>query len=149
MSESSPPVLIVGHRPGPPGAAALRYACWLASGLDASVHVVHVSEMEDYPADSDGLDWEAEAERDHVAERAAVASQLEDYPGRWSYQLAHGVPAEDLRRIAEERDAAMVIVGTGDLGAGGFVRHALGRSTVRALLRHAGRPVLVIPGAAQ
>lgn len=149
MSESSPPVLVVGHRPGPPGRAALSYACWLASGLGAALHVVHVSALEDYPADADGMDWEAEAERDHAAERAAVAAQLADHPGPWSYQLVHGIPAEDLCRVADERDAAMVIIGTGDLGAGGFVRHALGRSTVRALLRHAGRPVLVIPEAAQ
>lgn len=149
MPESSRPVLVVGHRPGPPGRAALRHASWLAAGLGATVHVVHVSALEDYPADSDGLDWEAEVERDHAAERASVATELEDYPGPWSYELVHGVPAEDLCRIAEEQDAAMVIVGVGDVGAGGFVRHALGRSTVRGLLRHAGRPVVVVPAAAR
>lgn len=93
------------------------------------------------PAEVTAID---EAERDHAGKVAEAGARLARELGA----TADAVPvadeanvAETVARIAEQRDACAVVVGS--RGLGGFKRHLLG-STTQRLLRDGHRPVLVV-----
>jgi nucleotide-binding universal stress UspA family protein len=50
--------LVVGHSNDPAGDYALIVAADLAQRLHARLHIVHVVETGDYPADCDTADWD-------------------------------------------------------------------------------------------
>lgn len=85
-----------------------------------------------------------EAQRDRAAGVAEAGAQV----ARGLGATAEAVPvadeanvAETLVRIAAERDACVIVVGS--RGLGGIKRHLLG-STTQRLLRDGHRPVLVV-----
>jgi nucleotide-binding universal stress UspA family protein len=93
------------------------------------------------PAEVTAID---EAERDHAGEVAETGARLARELGA----TADAVPVTDeadvaktVARIAEQRDASAVVVGS--CGLGGFKRHLLG-STTQPVLRDGHRPVLVV-----
>jgi len=67
-----------------------------------------------------------------AAEQAGITSE---------YELLEGDPAEEIARLAETRDADLVIVGTRGLGA---VAGALLGSVSSAVVRRSTRPVVVV-----
>jgi nucleotide-binding universal stress UspA family protein len=85
-----------------------------------------------------------EAQRNHAGDVAEAGARLARELGA----TAEAVPvadeanvAETIARIAEQRDACVVVVGS--RGLGGFKRHLLG-STTQRLLRDGHPPVLVV-----
>ena len=63
---------------------------------------------------------------------------------RWTFEIRHGNPADELMKAAEDHNAAFVVVGRqGHHILGGL----LAGSVSQRLLHHARRPLLVIPAA--
>lgn len=138
--------LVVGFDRNPTSLSALGVAAGLAERLDADVHVVHAIDLSDYPVDPDSATWEDDAAAAVAQERELAAQTLKDFGGRWSYQAAHGEPAELLASVADEVDALMVVVGARREGPAAAISHLVSPSVSKRLLGHgATRPVLVVP----
>ncbi|MFF0545166.1 universal stress protein [Nocardia thailandica] len=137
--------LVVGydeHR----GRAALTHAIALAARLDAHLHVVHVVDTYDTPVDPDTDDWEQRTGARAEAERAHACAELAALPGNWSFYTAHGDPARILAAIADDHDAAMIVIGAPRPGLAALVERLVGASVSTRLVHHGHRPVLVVPG---
>lgn len=143
MRES--PVFVVGYRRGVTGRTALGYARWLTDAVPGHLHVVHVTDLDDFPLDPDEFDWEAEAEERLAAVRAEVDGQLTHSSMTWSYEVAHGDPGEALAEIAVRDRVSMVIVSAHIDGRTGRLHRMVARSIVQELFDRAQCPVLVVP----
>ncbi|MBN7810470.1 universal stress protein [Algoriphagus sp. H41] len=62
------------------------------------------------------------------------------------YEILEGNPSINIARIAEEREATLIVMGT--QGASGIKKALIGSTTV-SVVREAGCPVLVVPAGAQ
>lgn len=140
-----PPSLVVGYKDGPECVNALRFAIGLATELNASIHIVHVIDLADYPLDPDDLDWEEQAERSLDQEQIRVRTVMGDHPGEWTYRSCRGNPLKLLREAAAEHGALMVVVGTHSDGPGASLARLFGGSVSHGLVRHLHHPVLVVP----
>ena len=138
--------LVLGHRHGPLGTAALRVGADLATRLRAALHVVHVVDLVDYPIDPDAWDWDQQADRALLAERRDVETELAELGTPWTYRADRGDPVSLLRQVADDHDALMIIVGTRGEGAGSGLSRLLGTPSVsHGLVARTHRPVLVVP----
>jgi nucleotide-binding universal stress UspA family protein len=72
-----------------------------------------------------------------AAEQAGIAAE---------YELLEGDPARELAKLAESRDADLLVVGTRGLGA---VSGVFLGSVSSALVRRSRRPVVLVPEAAE
>lgn len=77
--------------------------------------------------------------------RAAIGSALEGRTVRWSTRPLAGAPAQELAELADELDAAMIIVGTKDPGLRGSLHEFFNGSVAVQLAHRQHRPVVVIP----
>ena len=135
--------VVVGHDRRPNGLAALDAAIALATRLGAELHVVHSVTVDDYGIDPDSDEYDARCERNRARERADIATTLGDTGLVWTYHEQRGDPAKALARLADEFDAAYIVVGATHPGA---LHHLVGgESVAKRLLRHQRRPVLVVP----
>lgn len=136
--------IVVGHDRQLESRAALQVAMDFATRLNASLHIVHVVNLDDYPIDPDSADWESYASERLAEEKSMVAECLQDHSRAWSYYVGRGDPARRLIRVAEENDALMIIVGSHGEG----IRASLGRLVEPAvshrLIQEARYPVLVV-----
>lgn len=139
------PTFVVGYRQGPTGRAALQYAVWLADAVAGRVHVVHVTDLDDFPVDPDDLDWELEAEGRLAAVRSEVDAALDGHARPWSYEVAHGDAGDALADVALRRGATMVVVAAHVDGRLGRLQRLVARSIARELFDRAACPVLVVP----
>jgi nucleotide-binding universal stress UspA family protein len=139
------PTLVVGHGRDPASDFALATAVDFARRLGGDLHVVHVIETKDYPADSDAADWEQQGAAAVAEQRRRVEARLRDAGVPWSYEDRRGDPARELADAATERHALMIVVGTRGEG----VRQALSRliepSVSHGVIHRQHRPVLVVP----
>jgi len=138
------PTVVVGHNPSPAGEQALGVAADLARRLHAHLHVVHVTDLADYPIDPDLPDWEAEAEMNLDEQRRQVTGALRDQPDGWTYHARRGSAVTVLAKVADEHDALMIVVGTRGEGAGAVVQRLLRASVSHGLIRQQLRPVLIV-----
>lgn len=76
---------------------------------------------------------------------AMVAEHLRGHQTPWSVRALAGGPARELARLAEELDAAMIVVGTREGGLRGSLRELVNGSVAAQLAHHQHRPVLVVP----
>ncbi len=136
--------LVLGHSRHPSDETALGVAADLAQRLHAHLHVVHGISLDDYPIDPDAADWEEQARRALDAQRARVQTVLAG-SGGWSYHAGRGDPVGLIAAVADDNDALMIVVGSRGEGAGAAVERVLGGSVSRGVLRHARRPVLIVP----
>lgn len=136
--------LVLGYRDDEAGRAALRAGTDLAERLTASLHVVHIVDLSDYPLDPDDPDWERRARAHLAEEQQQVRAAMTDSRFTWTYHAAHGDPVDLLRQVADVYDALMFVVGTRGEGVGGVVSRLLGTPSVsRGLIARSHRPVLV------
>jgi nucleotide-binding universal stress UspA family protein len=129
---------------------AMDAAASLADRLPrARLSVVHVHEVAVAPAVALASGFSAGAEQ--VMEQSAVIMEdtirevvfdhLAELPIEWTFDIAAGQPAQELLRIANEKNASVVVVGgRGHSLVGGLV---LG-SVAQTLVRHSPISVLVV-----
>ena len=76
---------------------------------------------------------------------ASIAATLESRDVSWSVRALAGGPAQELARVADELDAAMIVVGTREAGFRGSLHEFLNGSVAAQLAHRQHRPVLVVP----
>jgi nucleotide-binding universal stress UspA family protein len=134
-------LILVGVDGSEPSLTAARMAARLAEATHSRLVLVYVvpplvaaSELLTYPAGLfQKLEDEGRAQLSHVAEALGQANA--------ERVVIQGLPAEMLVRIAEERHAEMIVVGS--RGRGAVARMLLG-SVADRVVHTAGRPVLVV-----
>lgn len=131
--------IVVGTDFSPLARVAFDAACRLAHRWGAQVHVIHVMDrftgfLEPYPVAE-----EIESRRRRRVEEHLAEFDLEDV--EVTYEARIGVAARDLVRVAEERDAELIVVATHGYGPVG--RAVLG-SVAAYVIRAAPVPVLVV-----
>lgn len=134
-SKDRRPVIVVGYDGSPAARAAVDLARERA-GSTGAVHVVHAFVV---PNDVPGAAYATFAYEDCRSAAEEIVASLAD-TGVGTH-LAHGRPATELCRVADEVDADAIVIGTRGVGA---VRALLG-SVAHDLLHHARRPVTVVP----
>jgi nucleotide-binding universal stress UspA family protein len=142
-SQSDAPTVVVGYDGSGEARRALEVAAERARP-GGTVVVVHAA-----PSASEWLDssFYANAVAARTQREEEILGELADVDlgdVRLEVELVDGAPAEVLVREARLRDALEIVVGSRGLGA---IRAALG-SVSHEVLRHADRPVVVVPPAA-
>nr|WP_263429399.1 universal stress protein [Nannocystis pusilla] len=130
---------------GPASDAAVAFATDLAARVGRPLELVHVGE-DFYEEENDELRdpvWvhardTYRAEVAETTERWAVTHRLDHLPRH----IRHGDPALELAELAEDRDAALVVVGSRRLGMPARIFLS---STASALAGLAACPVAVVP----
>ncbi len=77
--------------------------------------------------------------------RATIAKALDGLSIMWSVRALAGGAAQQLARLADELDAAMIVVGTRERGIRGSLREFLDGSVAAQLAHRQRRPVVVVP----
>lgn len=142
---TNPTTLVLGHGRDPASAHALRTAADLSQRLHAHLHVVHGVNLDDYPIDPDGADWEQQTQRALDEQRRQVNEALAGTGRGWTYHASRADPVRLITAVAEEHHALMIIVGTRGEGFGATMERLLGGSVSHGVIRAQHRPVLVVP----
>lgn len=124
---------------------AVEPARLLARTFGARVIVAHVGatlvpdfQVQSYAVDLEEIQKAANAAARRELERFAAAH----FPGEEvELALPIGIPHVEIVRLAEERGADLIVMGTHGRG---FISHAILGSTTERVLRHAPCPVLAI-----
>jgi len=77
--------------------------------------------------------------------RSTIAEVLDGRRVSWSVRALAGGPAQELARLADETDAAMIVVGTREAGIIGSLREFFNGSVAVQLAHRQHRPVVVVP----
>ena len=77
--------------------------------------------------------------------RAEIAGILDPLPVQWSVRALAGGPAQELARLADQLDAALIVVGTRESGFKGSVEEFFTGSVAVQLSHRQRRPLVVIP----
>ena len=140
--------VVVGFDRCPASRRALCFAIELASPLNAHLHVAHIIDLQDFPVDPDGDDWE-QCFADTLDKERATACDLQSaLSGNWTYYAHRGDPAQVLAALAETHDALMIILGAARGGLMSAIERVLGVSVSARLIRHTHRPVVLVPDTA-
>ncbi len=135
-SEQHRPVIVVGYDATPEARAALAFAVRRARPHGTVVAVHAVAPARGYLGSPY---YDRSVERAHLDGRRV----LDPVPTAGvETALLEGRPAEVLARIAEQRDASEIVVGSAKPGR---TRALIGSGVVRTLLATASRPVVVVP----
>ncbi|WP_225336551.1 universal stress protein [Halomicrobium urmianum] len=126
-----------------PATAAVDRAIAIAERFDASLHVIHVAELVDVPADveteaRDALADRAESILTPIAERATAAGLAVSTEVVETADPVHSTVLD----YADDHDVDLIVMGTH--GRSGLDRIILG-SVAERTLRTARTPVLVVP----
>jgi nucleotide-binding universal stress UspA family protein len=132
----------VGYDQHPASHQAVLAAAALAQVIGATLLLVHVIDLADYPIDPEAATWETASADTLLAERRQAGSLLAGTSTEWSYRIVHGDPAHALAEVAHEVDALFIVVGASGRGLAQRLRHG---SVPQALLRKQRKPVLVVP----
>ncbi|QGH69757.1 universal stress protein [Pseudactinotalea sp. HY158] len=149
-----PRPIIVGVIPGQP-AAVVAEAAILAGQVGADLVCAFVDTSR-YPVRElpDGtvvaMPIDPDSAESDVAEidpglRDSIASALRGSRVRWSLRALAGGAARELARLADELDAAMIVVGTREAGLRGSLHSFFSGSVAVQLAHHQHRPLVVIP----
>lgn len=146
--------VVVGVFPGQ-HEAVVGAAARLARQFDAEVVCAWVDPSR-YPVarQSDGRVVAAPIDPDSGGEtvqefdpalRDRLARVLDAAPVAWSVRALAGSPAKELARLADDLEAALIVVGTRDPGLAASVREFFSGSVAAQLAHRQHRPVVVIP----
>jgi len=124
---------------------ALEFAIYMAARKHAKITLVHVMEVVyDFASQAaialDSMYSDGEKLLKELIQKYAAADLEMDY------EIADGVASISLARIAEEKGATLIIMGT--QGASGIQKALFGTTTVN-LIRETNCPVLVVPAQAK
>jgi nucleotide-binding universal stress UspA family protein len=152
----SGPTVVLGVTQGQPESVVLQ-AAKFAARFDAELVCVHVDTtrymvealadgtIAAFPLDPDipdlmpeAFDPEFELHLEQVLSSAPVAVE-------WSVREVAGEPAQEISRVAEERDAALIVVGARQPGLRAGMREFFAGSVAVHLAHRQSRPVVVIP----
>jgi nucleotide-binding universal stress UspA family protein len=134
--------LLVGYDRHPASHRAVIVAADLAGVLAASLLVLHVIDLEDYPIDPDAADYELTADRTVAEERKHAESLLAHTTVDWTYETARDDPAHALAKAAHDQDVLLIVVGASGRGLAQRLLHG---SVPQALTHKQRKPVLVVP----
>lgn len=101
--------IIVATDYSPASQRALEYAASLARDRGATLLIVHVSELEEYPV-GELFDEEPRSSESELEELLAVT--IPDPRIRCEHRLLHGAPAEQIVKAAREEDAELIVLGS-------------------------------------
>jgi nucleotide-binding universal stress UspA family protein len=133
-------LIVVGYDDSPQARQAVELAAQRA-GPGGTVLAVYV--LPRPPSHLGTPHYQRTVEGDHRRGRQLLRRLVEELPGaRIETELCPGKPEEALARIARQRHADEVLIGSRGLGRW---RSLVRRSVSRELLRLADRPVLVVP----
>ena len=138
-------VLIVGVDGASAARGALGAAANLAAATGATLVAVHVARVPValYSAPITGA-GELAAANELAADHAHFDCELA-LAGRgvpWTFETRHGDPAAELRRAADDHDAACIVIGR---DGHRLVTRVLTGSVTDRLVHHTHRPVLIVP----
>ena len=128
----------------------IQYAGQLAALTGASIQLVHVFQIPEYPAAFyHGLYLENEAVKNHLetakreagAQLSLIAEQMRAHGLHAEWILRHGNPYQEIVNAAKEIGVDLIIIGSH--GCTGLGRLLLG-STADRVLQYAPCPVLVV-----
>jgi len=136
--------LVVGHDRQLESLAALNVAKDFANRLNATLHIVHVVDLSDFPIDPDSADWDSYERERLAAEQSMVIESMQDHPRAWSYYVGRGDPSRRLIRVAEETNALMIVVGSHGEGVRASLGRLLGPPVSHRLIQETHVPVLVV-----
>jgi universal stress protein A len=125
---------------------ALRYAANLAREVNANLILVHVASSLLTPPEMEYVQvdlkkFQAEVEKHALAKLAALAQKEIPAALPASPLVRHGAPWEEITRVAKERKADLIVIGTHGYSA---LKHLFLGSTAEKVVRFAGCPVLVV-----
>ncbi|RIJ76665.1 universal stress protein [Nakamurella silvestris] len=146
-----PGPVIVGVDDVPACGRPLRAAVFLARSLGRSLVVLHVEKrvlpmVEGYVPMQDETLLNGESEAAIDADLRAALIDCGDVDGvDWELQTVTGEPSVELLRIAEEIDAACVVVGKKHKGFADFLHRMASGSVSRSVVAAQKFPVLVVP----
>ncbi len=146
--------VVVGVIPGGPP-AVVAAAARFAAAFDAEL-VCAVVDPSRYalPGDAGGAAQATSIDPDLADDAAlefdpdvetAIAEALAGTGVRWSTRVLAGGPSAELTRLADELDAAMIVVGTRQAGFRGTMHEFFSGSVAVQLAHHQHRPVVVVP----
>ena len=136
--------IVVGVDGSEDSIQAVAFAGRLAKETGAGLTVVYVQHV---PVGDSGPPFVGppELERDHrMAERRVarrVVKALMPLTVPWDLEVGGGDVAEEVQRVARERGADLIVVGTRGQGP---IGRLLGGSVSTRVVHHADRPVLVV-----
>jgi nucleotide-binding universal stress UspA family protein len=144
--------VVVGVTPDQP-LRVLKVAAKHAALLGAPLVIVNVDVMRfvtyedpDGSVHSAPLDVDIDTGSDDLASVTEIAEKLlEGRDVRWSVQQLVGDPAIALKKVADQCDAKIIVVGTRRRGFGESVREFFTGSVAARLTHRQLRPVLVVP----
>ena len=139
--------IVVGYDGTVGSHAALFAAIKLAHAADRPVAVVHVEHIPPIAVAGTAMGLGAGAmiaAEDALAEvcRRDCAEILDAANVRWTFEVRHGKPADELADAAAEHSATYIVVGRH--GHHGLTRLLAG-SVSQGLLHHARHPLVIIP----
>lgn len=140
--------LVVAFEASPYSDAALEFAKELAERTGAALHVVHVTDLEDYPSDPDLAGSEAgdDITRNSLAHvRAEVERAMSSFSGEWTYSSEKGNAAKSINETAERYHVFAIVLGSSTPGVGGMLHRILKGSVLKKMTRASGRVVMVVP----
>lgn len=125
---------------------ATAHACDLADRHDATLHVIHVMDV-DHPevtdvADSKTRGAELKQVGEDVLESTTEVVADQNFEGPVETRLLEGVPYDEVLTYAEDNDVDVIVVGR--RGRSESIRLPLG-GTTDAIIRHTAVPVFVCP----
>jgi nucleotide-binding universal stress UspA family protein len=139
-----PDVLLVGTDGSPVGTRAIEAAGRLAQRLEMSVVVAHVQQVT-FSTTSIGETLQHLIEDLELEVMVQAAAALDPLGVHWRLHLATGDPAHVLQALADDCDAAVIVVGTRGCGTRPALHRLVNGSVSSHLVHHAERPVLVVP----
>ncbi len=122
---------------------AARAAVELANNTGSELHLKHVKPIPLAPSYPEGLDWREDLERAEREARGLLderVKMVEEAGG--TVTGAQEEPVEEIVALAEDLGVRLIIVGRRNRG---LIRRALAGSVSDSVVRHAHRPVLVVP----